>query len=159
MGVSDHDTQILHTAALLHDVGRLTLPDSILNNTGALTESEWRLMRRHPQAAYDMLVGSFDSDVARIVLTHHEHIDGSGHPNGIKGDDIPLLSRIVRVADAYDAMTSPRLYRGAVSIDVALRELQSEAGNELDPLVVEAISLMIGSKPSNLVSLPDRRAS
>ena len=118
MGMSMHEIQILRTAALLHDVGRLTLPDSILNSTGALTESDWNLIRRHPQAAYDMLAGSFESDIARIVLTHHEHLDGSGYPNGIKGDDIPLPSRMLLVADAYDAMTSHRLYRGGTEYRV-----------------------------------------
>ena len=158
MGMSGHEIQILRTAALLHDVGRLTLPDSILIAQEHSPESDWNLIRRHPQAAYDMLAGSFESDIARIVLTHHEHLDGSGYPNGIKGDDIPLPSRMLLVADAYDAMTSHRLYRGALSIKLALNELQDEAGKQLDPDVVEAFVSMIRSQSADVVTLPTRRA-
>jgi HD-GYP domain-containing protein (c-di-GMP phosphodiesterase class II) len=157
MGMSDHDTQILRTAAFLHDVGRLTLPDSVLNSTGALSEGDWNLIRSHPQAAYDMLSGAFESDITRIVLTHLEHLDGSGYPNGISGEDIPLPSRMLLVADAFDAMTSHRLYRGPLSLDVALLELQAEAGIQLDPNVVEAFVSMIRAR-DNVVDLGSRRA-
>ena len=159
MGMSEADIQILRTAALLHDVGRLTLSDSILNSSGALSDTEWTKIRQHPQAAYEMLTGSFEPEVTRIVLTHHEHLDGSGYPNGISGDDIPFASRMLLVADAYDAMTSHRLYRGALKIDVALRELQAGAGAQLDTKVVEAFVSMVRGRSTNVVTLPVRQVS
>ena len=158
MGMPDHDIQALRTAALLHDVGRITLPDSLLNSSGALSEADWQLIRQHPQTAYEMLAGSFESEVTRIVLTHHEHLDGSGYPNGIKGDDIPIASRMVLIADAYDAMTSHRLYRGALSVDMALHELQAGAGAQLDADIVEAFVSMVRDQPTNVVRLPIRQA-
>ena len=143
---------------MLHDIGRLTLPDSLLSNSGALSEAEWTLIRSHPKSAYDMLTGAFEPEVTKIVLTHHEHLDGSGYPNGLSGDDIPVAARIVLVADAYDAMTSYRLYRGAMSVDTALNELQAEAGAQLDADVVEAFISMTRAEPSNVAELPVRRA-
>ncbi len=156
MGLPSHEVRTIRTAALLHDIGRLTLPDSLLSNTGALSEEEWSLMRRHPQAAFELLTGSFDTDVCRIVLTHHEHLDGSGYPTGLRGDEIPLASRMLLVADAYDAMTSHRHYRGAMSVEAALQELRAVAGAQLDPDVVAAFEAMI-MRPPNVVPFPARQ--
>ena len=158
MGLSESEIQTLRTAALLHDVGRLTLPDSLLNNTGSLSEAEWAAMRRHPQTAHELLAGSFDSDVTTIVLTHHEHLDGSGYPNGLSGDEIPMAARMLLVADAYDAMTSHRHYRGAMSVDAALVELKAVAGMQLDPDVVAAFEQMVRQQPTNVVELPVQQA-
>lgn len=157
MGMEDNKIQSLRSAALLHDIGRLTLPDSVLNSSGALTEADWKLIRSHPQAAYDMLAGSIDPEIATIVLTHHEHLDGTGYPHGLRGEGIPLPSRMLLVADAFDAMTSHRLYRGALSLDAALAELQAEGGKQIDADVVNAFVQMVKARSDNVVRLDQRR--
>lgn len=154
MGLNTPGVKIVRKAAMLHDVGRLTLPDAILNSTEALADSDWELIRRHPRNAYEMLNGLVEPEVANIVLTHHEHLDGSGYPHGIQGDQIPLPARMVLVCDAYDAMISHRLYRGAKSSQAAIRELHAAAGAQLDREVVDAFAEMMTEAMHNVVDLP-----
>lgn len=129
----------IERASLLHDVGKIGISDTILNKPGPLTPEEWQQMRKHPAIGYDMLKEvRFLSSAAKIVYTHHERYDGKGYPEGLKGDDVPLGARIFAVADAFDAMTSNRPYRRALSVDKAREEIVSNSGTQFDPKVVEA---------------------
>jgi len=129
----------IERASLLHDVGKIGVPDSILNKPGPLTAEEWQEMRKHPATGYEMLKDvEFLSAAAEIVYSHHERYDGKGYPKGLKGDEIPLGSRIFAVADAFDAMTSDRPYRRALDWRKARDEILTNSGVQFDPKVVEA---------------------
>ena len=135
----------LSYAAYLHDVGKVKVPDEILNKPGPLTDEEWVEMRKHPDYGAQILEDKeFLRDAARIVRAHHERYDGSGYPRGLCGDDIPIEARIIAVVDAYDAMVSDRPYRKALSKETALGELQKNLGSQFDPQVVRAFLLVIG---------------
>jgi HD-GYP domain-containing protein (c-di-GMP phosphodiesterase class II) len=127
-------------AALLHDLGKWFIPETILYKAGPLTEEEWAIMRRHPQIGSSLLLkaGGQWADLAPVVLAHHERWDGRGYPYGLPGEQIPLEARILAVADAYDAMISSRVYRQALSPAEARDELQNGAGSQFDPHVVAA---------------------
>jgi len=114
------------------------LEETILNKPGKLTDDEWEEIKRHPEIGYRILSTVNDmSEMAEYVLTHHEKWNGSGYPKGLKGKEIPLQSRIITVADAYDAMTSERSYRGSLPETVAIKELQKNAGIQFDPELVK----------------------
>jgi putative nucleotidyltransferase with HDIG domain len=125
--------------ALLHDVGKIAVPDQILRKPGSLTDEEWRTMRQHPHTGHQILqkVG-FLRTASDVVLAHHERFDGSGYPRGLTGEEIPLGARIFSIADAFDAMTSDRTYRGAMPAEEALAELLRNSGTQFDPTVVRA---------------------
>ena len=124
----------VHFGALLHDVGKIGIADSILQKPGPLSESEWQIMRRHPEIGVRMLGGiDFLAPALDVVMYHHERWDGRGYPSGLSGDEIPLAARIVAVCDAFDAMTTDRPYRKGLSIEQALDELTGVAGTQLDP--------------------------
>ena len=141
LGWPDEDLDRLFHAALMHDIGKLALPDSILHNTGPLDSTEWTIMKRHPLVGARILSGS-DSDIIKlaeiVALTHHEKWDGSGYPYGLKGDDIPLVGRIVAICDVFDALTVRRPYKEAVPFDNACAILRQSTGNHFDPSVVRA---------------------
>lgn len=121
-------------SAMLHDVGKLHVPDRILLKPGPLSADEWEIMRRHPVWGAEILAQGDGFEVARqIARWHHENIDGSGYPDGLRGERIPLEARIVRIADAFDAMTHPRPYQAARSVEWALEELARYAGRQFDP--------------------------
>lgn len=124
---------------MLHDIGKIAIPDGILLKPGPLTKEEWTVMKTHPQIGYDIIRSSKTLGAAsEIVLSHHEHFDGSGYPRGLKGDEICLGARIFAVVDAYDAMRSVRVYQGAVPMDEALEEIRRCSGTQFDPVVVDA---------------------
>ena len=137
-GMSRRDQELVHIAALLHDIGKFILPDRILKADVALGEEDWMLIRRHPQQGA-RVVGAVDGygPVADIILAHHERVDGGGYPRGLVGDEIPELARIISVADTYDVMTSRDSYRVPVSSFEAVQELRRVAGTQLDPRFVE----------------------
>lgn len=131
----------LQFAALVHDVGKIAVPDGILNKPGPLTPEEWGIMRRHPCKGAEILNNVHElAYVANVVRHHHERADGTGYPDGLRGEAIPLLSRIIAVADAYEVMTSDRVYRERRSPQAALEELRSCAGTQFDADVVEAFA-------------------
>ncbi|MEF3279666.1 MAG: HD domain-containing protein [Elusimicrobiota bacterium] len=126
-------------AALLHDMGKIGIDEKIITKPGKLTDEEYRQMKKHPEIAYQILSPiEFLSPVSKIVLYHHEWYNGMGYPDGLKGEEIPLGSRIVSVIDAWDAMTSDRPYRKALSKETAIAELKKGAGIQFDPKVVES---------------------
>lgn len=136
-GLSLRDQELVHTAGLLHDVGKFTFPDHTLTGT-RLTEEDWELIRSHPQRGAD-IVGRVHgyAEVADIVLCHHERIDGRGYPRHLSGDDIPVLARILAVADCFDVMTARDSYRRPMPFDDAIAELRRVAGTQLDARFVE----------------------
>ena len=140
LGVDPEQIELTRLAASLHDLGKLAIPEEILRKPGPLTESERIVLERHPQIGFRMLESLGVDPVADWVLHHHERWDGAGYPDGIPGDDIPLGARIIFVADAYDAMTSNRVYRDRLSGDEAIFELERCAGSQFDPTIVDALA-------------------
>lgn len=141
IGLSSEKIKELEIASLLHDIGKISIQDSILNKNGPLTESEYIEVKRHSECGYQILksVDAYSS-LSEIVLHHHERWDGMGYPYGLKGDEIPLLSRIITVADAYEAMISDRPYRRGRTHEAAIDELKACSGTQFDPLIVAAFS-------------------
>jgi putative nucleotidyltransferase with HDIG domain len=147
LGLPEADAEALHLAGLLHDLGKVGTPDAILRKEGSLTESEWEYIRQHPGKGAEVLSHFVAyKDVAAIVRFHHERLDGSGYPDGVEGDRIPELSKILAVADSYHAMTSNRPYRKAMSSFEALKELRSIAGISLEAQYVEALARVLRDK-------------
>jgi PAS domain S-box-containing protein/putative nucleotidyltransferase with HDIG domain len=139
MGIEDEELVHIRRGALLHDIGKMGVPDTILLKPGKLTDDEWVLMRKHPQLAYEMLTPIlYLKDALDIPHFHHEKWDGSGYPQGLKGEQIPLAARIFAVVDVYDALTSDRHYRKAWTKEKALEHIRAETGKHFDPNVVEA---------------------
>jgi HD-GYP domain-containing protein (c-di-GMP phosphodiesterase class II) len=139
----------LHHIALLHDVGKIGIHDSVITKPGFLTVAERDLMRLHPTIGASILSRAQILDrMVPSVLHHHEWVDGSGYPAGIKGDRIPLQSRILSVADAFDAMTSERSYRPRRPFERAMGELRAKAGTQFDPDVVDAFEGVAGEVAS-----------
>ena len=128
----------IRLAALVRDVGKQLLPREILEKPGPLTEPEWEEVRRHPETGAGLLGGAAFADVRGWVVHHHERWDGRGYPHGLAGEDIPLEARVLAVVDAYEAMTSDRPYRSAMTHEDASRELAGGAGSQFDPAVVDA---------------------
>lgn len=130
--------QILRNAALLHDIGKIAIPDEILLKNGPLTHEEFHLVKRHPVIGANIFGKQGDyGEMASFILHHHERWDGSGYPHGLARENIPLGARIIAVADAFEAMTSHRPYRKALSQEEATRELINHSGTQFDPQVVE----------------------
>ncbi len=128
----------LALGALLHDIGKIRVPDAILHKPGKLTSQEWRQMRNHALYGQQLLSGiQFLEGAARVVVQHHEKWDGSGYPSGLAGNEIDRNARIFAVADAFDAMTSDRVYRAGLTYEAAATELNHGAGTHFDPKVVE----------------------
>ena len=140
MGLDDLDIDRLTTVGVLHDVGKIHVDPTILAKPGPLEAEELVRMRRHPEFGFAMTVDLFDRTVSEAILHHHERFDGNGYPYGLAKDEIPLLARIVLVADAFDAITSHRSYQPALPVEWALHEISRCAGSQFDPLVVEAFA-------------------
>ena len=144
LGVDREQVELTRLAGSLHDLGKLAIPEEILRKPGPLSETERLVLERHPQIGYRMLESLGVDPVADWVLHHHERWDGSGYPDGVGGDDIPLGARIIFVADAYDAMTSDRVYRGRLTDDQAIAELDRCSGTQFDPEIVSALAEELG---------------
>ncbi|MCI0839650.1 MAG: diguanylate cyclase [Chloroflexi bacterium] len=139
LGLSDVEVSVLRVASLLHDIGKIVVPDEILLKPGPLTAAETKRMRRHPADGANTLSNvPTAADAVPVILHHHERFDGTGYPHGLSGDDIPIGARILLVADAFDAMTEDRPYRKAMPVADAIEELKRFSGTQFDPTVVEA---------------------
>jgi putative nucleotidyltransferase with HDIG domain len=151
MGLSKDRITGVRLAALLHDIGKVAVPNNILNNPDHLTEAEMNIIRGHPQVGYDILKDiEFPWPVAQIVLQHHERVNGSGYPLSLSGNDILLEAKILGVADVVDAVTSPRLYRRPIPLDKALNEISQNSGILYDFSVVYACLSIFNEKNLNL---------
>jgi diguanylate cyclase (GGDEF)-like protein/putative nucleotidyltransferase with HDIG domain len=139
LGLAPDSVERVRLAGVLHDVGRIGLPDELLQKSGPLSTDEWRLVRSHPEIGARMVETTEFEDIRSWILAHHERPDGLGYPEGRGGDDLPLEARILAVADAYEAMTAARPYRPALAPDEAAKELKRAAGGQFDQEVVEAL--------------------
>jgi diguanylate cyclase (GGDEF)-like protein len=138
LDLTDVQLNELELLSTLHDIGKIGISDTILNKPAKLNEDEWVEMRKHPEIGYRIAMSSPELvSIADYILSHHERWDGTGYPQGLKGEDIPLLSRIIAVADAYDAMTADRPYRSAISKMDAIEEIKKNAGTQFDPKIAE----------------------
>lgn len=153
MGLAEEDIEGIRMAALIHDIGKISLPAEILGKSGKFSASEFQLVKTHSQAGYDMLKESeFPWPIARIVWQHHERVDGSGYPLGLQGENILPGARILAVADVVEAMASPRSYRPLPGIEKALEEILSQRGILYDPAVVDACRSIFLEKDFHLVA-------
>jgi putative nucleotidyltransferase with HDIG domain len=136
IGLKKKDTQKIHIAAHLHDIGKIGVPDAVLFKEGKLNDEEWEQIKRHPQIGADILSKSEHlKELTEIVLYHHERYDGTGYPKGLKGTEIPMGARIVAICDSIDAMTSNRCYRKAHSLDFCYKEIEENLGKMYDPFL------------------------
>jgi HD-GYP domain-containing protein (c-di-GMP phosphodiesterase class II) len=142
LGLDNRQRRNVEFAALLHDVGKIAVPKEIINKAGPLDPDEWQVMYRHTIEGEEMLnrVGGVLSEVGRIVRSSHEHYDGSGYPDGLAGEEIPIEARIVACCDAFSAMTTTRSYRKAMPVEAALAEVRDCAGTQFDPRVAESLA-------------------
>ncbi len=141
LGFSANDAEDIANASLLHDVGKANVPDAVLKKPGPLNPEEWRTMQRHTLWGDTLLADNHDFETARgVARSHHEHFDGTGYPDGLAGEQIPLAARIIAVADVFDALISPRPYKQAWPPRAAILELQRMSGSHLDPDIVQAFA-------------------
>ena len=147
MGINEDELVHVRRSALLHDIGKIAVPDSILHKTGPLTEAEWDIMRKHPQIAIEMLEPiEYLRPALAIPFNHHERWDGTGYPRGIKGEEIPLAARIFAVVDVWDALSSDRPYRKAWPYEKIVEYMREQSGTHFDPKVVELfLKMMVGA--------------
>lgn len=153
-GVDEKVRREISFGALLHDVGKIAVPDQILLKPDRLTDEEWQEMRKHPEAGYRIVKQiEFLKGAAEIVRSHHEHYDGTGYPRGLKGDEIPLGARLFMVVDVYDALTSPRPYKATLTYDDAVKEILRLKGSQFDPAVV---TIFMAIEPDELLLIAER---
>ena len=154
LGLPQDKIDTMRAAGLLHDIGKVGIPDSILKKKGPLTDEEWGPVREHPKLGVEILRHVIDLvNCLPAILHHHEHYDGSGYPSGLKGDNIPIEARILSIADAYDAITSPRPYHKETPLQEALIELKRCAGTQFDPELIDAFCKIIERKPSKRLEI------
>lgn len=147
--LSNDQVEIVRTAALLHDIGKIGTYDTLLDKEGKLTDDEYNLIKRHPDKGVQILSPiSKLNPVLPVIRHHHERVDGRGYPDGLKGEDIPFLARVVCVADSYDAMTADRPYKAALSKDKAIEVLSNKSGSQFDQQVVSVFLDMLNENPA-----------
>jgi diguanylate cyclase (GGDEF) domain/uncharacterized domain HDIG len=138
MGFNEETVDELYRACMLHDIGKISTPDTILLKPGKLSVLEYAIIKEHVVVSYELLKEvDIYKDIAEIVRHHHEHYDGSGYPQGLKGDEIPMLAQIMIVTDAFDAMTTNRIYKAKKSVDLALHELEELSAKQFNPQIVK----------------------
>lgn len=138
LALDESQLSVIAKGALLHDIGKIGVPDNILLKPDSLTDEEWHLMKQHAQLGYELLNKiEFLEESSLIVYTHHERYDGNGYPQGLAGDEIPLGARIFSVVDAFDAMTSKRVYKKAMPFEEAVERIRESSGTQFDPVVVD----------------------
>jgi len=144
MEYSEYECHQLYRAGMLHDIGKVAIPDSIFLKPSKLTQSEYKLIQEHAEISYDMIknISIFD-EIKDLVRDHHEHYDGSGYPRGLLGDDTPMLAQILTLADSFDAMTTDRIYKGRKSVKEALLEIAKLSGKQFNPKIVQVALLVL----------------
>lgn len=157
MNLSDEECQLIYRAGMLHDVGKVTTPDTILLKPGQLTTSEYYLIQHHVTASYQLLSHiPMYKDISSIIISHHERYDGSGYPNRLQGDEIPVLGQIMIIADAFDAMTTSRIYKGRKTQADAISEIEALSAKQFHPKIVpfavKALAKVV--IPDNITQLP-----
>jgi diguanylate cyclase (GGDEF)-like protein/putative nucleotidyltransferase with HDIG domain len=159
LGMSDAETQAVRTAALLHDIGKLAVPEHILSKPGPLTAEEFQKVQAHPQVGADIIAAvPFPYPVAPLIQNHHERWDGRGYPRGLKGEDIPLGARVLFLVDYFDALTSNRPYHEAMTFEAAVALIEQEAGKALDPRAVAAFVRVLPQVQSEVEELERKSA-
>jgi len=150
MNLSRTRLRSLAIGGLLHDIGKLSIPDAILQKPGSLDDDEFTVIKTHPERGRELLedLGGFDESVTRLVLDHHERLDGRGYPRGLEAEDLDLATRILAVCDVYDALVSPRVYRDAWPVEKALAHLRGEADTSFDARCVTALVLVLAGRPA-----------
>ncbi|MEZ4627414.1 MAG: HD-GYP domain-containing protein [Eubacteriales bacterium] len=148
LGISNKMQDEMSLFSMLHDIGKVGINDAILQKPGALTEVEWLEMRKHPEIGFRIAQNNVDlAPISEYILSHHERWDGKGYPRGLKGEEIPILSRILAVVDAFDAMTNERIYSKPRSHEEAAQEILRCAGSQFDPTVARAfVEQVLGMK-------------
>jgi diguanylate cyclase (GGDEF)-like protein len=160
LGLTDGEMDDLALLATLHDLGKIAIPEGIILEPGNLSREEWELIWKHPEVGYRIARSSPElAPIAEAILSHHEWWDGSGYPRGLEGEDIPLISRIIAIVDAYDVMTYGRLYKKPLSRQETLQQLQKNAGTQFDPNLIDIFIKIIEKPPANSIDgskeLPD----
>ncbi len=154
LGLPQDKIATIRAAGLLHDIGKVGIPDSTLNKKGTLTDEEWKLVKAHPKLGVEILRHVIDLvNCLPVILHHHEHYDGKGYPSGLKGNNIPLEARIMAITDAFDAITSPRPYREQLSSQQALNELKRCAGTQFDPKIIDIFCKIIAPTTSKRLEI------
>jgi putative nucleotidyltransferase with HDIG domain len=155
-GATSGQQRLVHTAGLLHDIGKSIFPDHVLFADGGLSDEQWDIVRQHPAHGASMIAQIEEfAEVAELVRAHHERIDGKGYPQGLVGEDVPWLSRMLSIADTYDVMTSRDSYRDPVSPEVAIAELRRVSGTQLDAELVEVFVRVLSSEDLNFAHSDD----
>jgi hypothetical protein len=156
LGLNPTQRRNVEFGALLHDIGKITIPNSIINKPGPLTDEEWTIIRTHTIAGQRILeeIGGLMAEIGGIIRSAHERYDGTGYPDGLKGNAIPAESRVVFACDAYNAMTTDRPYRAARSADEAISELRDNSGSQFDPVVVEALARVVERELASAEPVP-----
>jgi putative nucleotidyltransferase with HDIG domain len=154
LGLDEITVDQLALSGLLHDIGKIGIPDSLLQAPRALTPIEFETIKSHPALGYSLLEGLGIAPIDEWVLHHHENFDGTGYPDGLVGEEIPLGARIIRVADAFEAMTANRPYRNAQSVEYAIAELRANSGTQFEPTAVAAVEACLATSSS-----PARRSA
>ena len=153
MGFSESECKSFYYIALMHDCGKLYIPDSILTKPGKLTDEEYAIMKKHTIFGEELLRDfTIIEDIGMGALCHHERYDGNGYPNGLAGEDIPVIARLICISDAFDAMNSCRCYRKNLTHDIILNELQKNSGKQFDPIMIEHLMKLIDS---GVISMSD----
>ncbi|MDD3818459.1 MAG: diguanylate cyclase [Actinomycetota bacterium] len=147
INLSYNELNELRLLAILHDIGKISISDNIILKPGKLTFEEWKVIKKHPECGYRLAISCRDlTQIARGILYHHERWDGKGYPKGLKGKKIPIISRIVSIADAFDAMTNDRPYRKAMTMNEAMDEIKKEAGAQFDPELAKLFTEILASE-------------
>ena len=158
IGLSDDECQLILQASPMHDVGKIGIPDEILLKPGKLNKDEWAIMKKHPEIGAEILSGSHSAVMKMaesIALTHQERWDGSGYPNNLKGEEIPLAGRIVAICDVFDALTSKRYYKEAFSIEKSMEIIEQSSGKDFESRLVEAFKKALPEMIRIVKELPD----
>ncbi|WP_347548269.1 HD domain-containing phosphohydrolase [Pseudalkalibacillus hwajinpoensis] len=143
INLSAEDIDNLIVASILHDVGKINVPEEILNKPESLSDEEYEVVKKHPSDGAEMVKDTYFSNISKIILQHHERLNGSGYPEGLKGDDITIGAKIIGVSDSFDAMTDDRSYRKAYTVEYAMSELKRLSGVLYEPEVVEALEQVL----------------